>query len=100
MTPTYRDGDLLLALRGARPRPGVAVVRLPPDAAGRPRPVSVKRLSPAPGEADRWWVESDDPRGVSSATLGTLAGEDVLGRVLLRLPRTPRRGGAPGRGPL
>lgn len=95
MMPTFVDGDLLLALRGARPRPGTAVVRLPPDAAGRARPVSVKRIAPAPGSAGRWWVDSDDPRGVTSGTVGTIADEDVLGRILVRLYRRRRR--TPGR---
>ena len=37
MLPTYRDGDVLLVLRGIRPRPGrAAVVRLPPEAGGGP----------------------------------------------------------------
>ena len=39
MLPTYRDGDVLLVLRGIRPRPGrAAVVRLPRTPPGRPAP--------------------------------------------------------------
>lgn len=90
MTPTYRDGDLLFALRGGRARTGVAVVCLPPDGNGRARPLSVKRISPAAGQPGRWWVTSDDPRGVGSEVFGAIADRDVLGRVLIRLSRSRR----------
>ncbi|GAA4400849.1 hypothetical protein GCM10023168_09990 [Fodinibacter luteus] len=81
MMPTYQDGDVLLVLRGARPRPGrVAVVRLPPDAHGIPRPLSVKRVRGAdPDDPDRWWVDSDNAaEGVTSFDVGSLADEDVV----------------------
>jgi phage repressor protein C with HTH and peptisase S24 domain len=81
MLPTYRDGDVLLVLRGGRPRPGrVAVVRLPPDANGIPRPLAVKRVTgPDPDDASRWWVDSDNPaEGVTSFDVGSLAGPDVV----------------------
>lgn len=87
------EGDLLLALWGLRVRPGqVAVVRLPPDASGRPRPVSVKRVSgPDPDAAQRWWLDSDNPReGVTSFEVGSIADEDVLAVVLVRLFPRPR----------
>ncbi|GIL36233.1 S24 family peptidase [Phycicoccus sp. MAQZ13P-2] len=81
MLPTYRDGDVLLVLRGLRPRAGRAhVVRLPPDAAGRPRPLAVKRLTGRdPDAPERWWVDSDNPaEGVTSFDVGSLAEADVL----------------------
>lgn len=84
MLPTYRDGDVLLVLRGARPRPGRAhVVRLPDDAGGRRRPLSVKRLGPDPDAPGRWWVDCDNPaEGVTSFDVGSLSGEDVLAVVV------------------
>jgi len=85
MLPTYRDGDVLLVLRGVRPRPGrTAVVRLPPDAAGRPRPLSVKRVSgPDPGAPHRWWVDSDNAaEGVTSFDVGSLSSDDIVAVVV------------------
>ncbi len=89
MLPTLRDGDVLLVLHGARVRPGLALVRLPPDRSGRPRPVSVKRVTGRdPQDGRRWWVDSDNAaEGVTSFDVGSVAGEDILARVLLRLPR-------------
>ena len=81
MLPTYRDGDVLLVLRGRHPRPGqVAVVRLPADAAGAPRPLAVKRLTGYdPDDASRWWIDSDNAaEGVTSFDVGSLAKADVL----------------------
>ena len=93
MEPTLRDGDRVLVLWGGRPRPGrLAVVRLPPSERG-PRPLSVKRVTgTAPGEPSAWWVERDHPpEGVYSLQVGGIPEADVLGRVLLRLPRFTRR---------
>lgn len=93
MEPTLHAGDRLLVMWGARPRVGrLAVVRLPPSASG-PRPVSVKRVTgQAPGEPGAWWVERDNPRdGVDSWLVGGIPEQDVLGRVLLRLPALARR---------
>jgi hypothetical protein len=81
MVPTYRDGDVLLVLRGRHPRPGqVAVVRLPPDAAGLPRPLAVKRVSGRdPSDPTRWWIDSDNAaQGVTSFDVGSLSDDDVL----------------------
>ncbi|MBM6405246.1 S24 family peptidase [Phycicoccus sp. CSK15P-2] len=91
MLPTYRDGDILLVLRGVRPRPGRAhVVRLPPDTSGRPRPLSVKRVTgPDPDAAERWWVDSDNPaEGVTSFDVGSLPAEAILA-VVARLVWRP-----------
>jgi signal peptidase I len=85
MLPTYRDGDVLLVVRGLSPRPGRAhVVRLPPDSSGAARPLSVKRVTGrAPDAPGSWWVDSDNvAEGVTSFEVGPLAGEDILAVVL------------------
>ncbi len=85
MLPTYRDGDVLLVLRGGRPRPGRAhVVRLPPGPDGRPGPLAVKRITgPAPRDPERWWMDSDNAaEGVTSFDVGPLAGVQIEGTVL------------------
>jgi SOS-response transcriptional repressor LexA len=91
MQPTLHDGDLLLVRWGAPPRPGrVAVVRLPDDDSGRPRPTSVKRLvRPADGG---WWVERDSAaEGVDSWQVGALPVAQVLAVVVARLWPRPAR---------
>lgn len=98
MEPTLHEGDLLLALWGAPVRSGaVAVVRLPPDAAGFARPVSVKRITGAdPDDAHRWWLDSDNAReGVTSFEVGSLEHADVLAIVIARI--SPRPGRLPAR---
>jgi hypothetical protein len=85
MEPTLHDGDRLLVRYAAAPVPGrLAVVRLPPDADGAPRPVAVKRLS---GPRDGgWWVERDNPtEGVDSWLVGAVPATDVLAVVRSRL---------------
>ncbi|MHB1475204.1 MAG: S26 family signal peptidase [Dermatophilaceae bacterium] len=92
MEPTLHEGDHLLVLYGARARRGrLAIVRLPDDAAGAPRPLAVKRLSSRdPDGSDGWWVERDNPReGLDSWAVGAIPADDIRARVLLRLP-TPR----------
>ncbi len=89
MEPTLHEGDLLLVLWGARARIGrLALVRLPRDEHGASRPLSVKRVTGTdPADPTRWWVERDNPRaGVDSWLVGSLPDEDVLARVLLRVP--------------
>jgi phage repressor protein C with HTH and peptisase S24 domain len=93
MWPRYREGDILLVVRGQAPRPGRAhVVRLPPDRDGTPRPLAVKRVTGAdPGDPDRWWIDSDNPaEGVTSFDVGSLAAEDILAVALCRVSIRPR----------
>jgi phage repressor protein C with HTH and peptisase S24 domain len=90
MVPSYHDGDVLLVLRGVRPRPGrAAVVRLPADPHGSPRPLSVKRVTGRdPHDHTRWWVDSDNAaEGVTSFDVGALAEGDVLAVVVGRVRR-------------
>ena len=91
MEPALHEGDRLLVLYGARPRCGkLAIVRLPNDAAGAPRPLAVKRLTgPDPEGGDGWWVERDNPKkGLDSwaAGVGAIPAAGIRARVLLRLP--------------
>ena len=91
MLPTYRDGDVLLVVGGVRPRAGrAAVVRLPPDAHGTPRPLSVKRVTgPDPHDPTRWWVDADNAaEGLTSFDVGSLDGGDVLAVVVGLVWRT------------
>jgi hypothetical protein len=89
MEPTLHEGERLLVRYGARPRVGrLAVVRLPADSAGTPRPVAVKRLSRAEATPDgpAWWVERDNPAyGVDSWQVGAIPAQDVIAVVLARL---------------
>ncbi len=91
MEPALHEGDRLLVLYGARPRRGrLAIVRLPNDSAGAPRPLAVKRLSRRdPEGGDGWWVERDNPReGLDSwsAGVGAIPAACIRAQVLLRLP--------------
>jgi hypothetical protein len=93
MEPALHEGDRLLVLYGARPRRGkLALVRLPNDAAGAPRPLAVKRLSrPDPEGGDGWWVERENPReGLDSWAIGAIPAAGIRARVLLRLPERLR----------
>nr|WP_272947945.1 S24/S26 family peptidase [Serinicoccus sediminis] len=92
MEPTLRAGDTVLVLHGGSPRVGaVVVVTLPPDRAGAPRPVAVKRLTSLRGDG-ALWVRSDGA-GTDSRQLGHLAPDALVAVALLRLPRLrPLRG--------
>jgi len=93
MEPTLHEGDRLVVLYGVRPRPGrMALVRLPDDDSGAPRPLAVKRVArPAPDGGQGWWVERDNPReGVDSWLVGAIPAHDVRALVLLRLPSVLR----------
>lgn len=93
MEPTLHTGDRLLVLRGARPKLGrMAIVKLPPDDHGAPRPLAVKRVTMVdPADPSRYWVEADNQSAegvVDSWTLGgSLPRGDIKGRVLFRLPQ-------------
>lgn len=89
MQPTVYDGQRLLVLHGAPPRPGgLVVVRLPDGV------VAVKRA--VRRERDGWWVERDNPaEGVDSWLVGAIPDHDVLARVLLRLWPPGRVSGPP-----
>jgi phage repressor protein C with HTH and peptisase S24 domain len=84
MSPTLRDGDVVLVRFGARVRAGdVVLVRW----AARPEQLSVKRAS-RPAQAG-WWVLGDNDHGsTDSRALGPAA---VLAVVRLRLWPRPRR---------
>jgi hypothetical protein len=86
MHPTLRHGDLLLARRASRARPGQVVVVTWRDH----RPVAVKRLLRA--EPDGWWVERDNPaEGTDSWSAGAVPTDGLLAVVLLRLWPRPGR---------
>ncbi|WP_460468213.1 S24 family peptidase [Calidifontibacter terrae] len=91
MLPSLCEGDRLLVLYGARPRPG----RLHLVALGGGRPLAVKRIHHP--TADGWWVSSDNPdEGTDSRTVGAIPPAGMIGRVLggRPLPRLPRRSAA------
>ena len=112
MEPTLHTGDRMIVLHGARPKLGrLAIVRLPHDDQGAPRPLAIKRVTMRdPDDPSRFWVEADNQAAegvVDSWTLGkSLTREDIRARVLFRIPqrlRLPlgfwgRRAGAPGQG--
>ena len=51
---------------------------------GRPRPLSVKRVTgPDPDAPQRWWVDSDNAaEGVTSFDVGSLTSEDIVAVVV------------------
>lgn len=85
MVPTLRNGDQLLAWRGARIRPGDVVLGRFGDLPDR---LVVKRAARPVG--DRWWLASDNPfAGGDSEAHGPA---EVIARVLLRVgPGRPGR---------
>ncbi|MFC5230695.1 S26 family signal peptidase [Pseudonocardia zijingensis] len=84
MSPTLRDGDVVLVRFGARVRAGdLVLVRW----ASRPEQLSVKRAARPADEG--WWVLGDNDFGsTDSRTLGPAA---VLAVVRCRLWPRPRR---------
>lgn len=104
MEPTLHTGDRMIVLHGARPKLGrLAIVRLPHDEQGAPRPLAIKRVTMRdPDDPSRFWVEADNQAAegvVDSWTLGkSLTREDIRARVLFRIPqrlRLPRVLGRP-----
>jgi phage repressor protein C with HTH and peptisase S24 domain len=88
MSPALRDGDVVLARFGRRPRPGdVVLVRWP----ARPGQLSVKRaVRPVAGG---WNVHGDNPFGSTDSR--TLGPAEVLAVVAWRLwPRPGPLGAA------
>lgn len=88
MEPSLRHGDLVLVWWGAGGAPGRVVMFTHPTEGV----LTVKRVAHSdPADPQRWWVERDNPRlGSDSWSFGSIAHEDVLGRVLTRLPRRLR----------
>ncbi len=81
MTPTLRDGDMVLVRYGAAPRAGALVLARRPD---RPEIVMVKRA--AGRYRDGWRLLGDNPYGSDdSRVFGLVPAELILGRVLVRL---------------
>ena len=96
MLPTLTDGDRLLVRWSRWPTSGrlargcLVVVALPPDPAGNPRPLSVKRATRH--DADGWWVERDSAyEGVDSWQVGALPDEALRAVVVARLWPRPTR---------
>jgi hypothetical protein len=93
MEPTLHTGDRLVVLRGAPPRVGrMAVVRLPPDDDGMPRPLAIKRVTRRdPADPTRFWVEADNQTAtgvVDSWTLGHgFCRAEIRALVLFRVPQ-------------
>jgi phage repressor protein C with HTH and peptisase S24 domain len=85
MVPTLRHGDVVIAWRGRRIRPGdVVLARF----VSMPDRLVVKRV--VHREGDGWWLASDNPfAGGDSESHGVA---EVLARVVVRVaPGRPRR---------
>ncbi|GAA3222839.1 hypothetical protein GCM10017691_09320 [Pseudonocardia petroleophila] len=89
MSPTVRDGDVLLVRFGAAPSPGdVVLVRW----SARPQQLSVKRAERP--EGDGWWVLGDNPDGSTDSR--SLGPANVVGIAFARMwPRPGRLRGKP-----
>ncbi|UJH70622.1 S24 family peptidase [Ornithinimicrobium sp. INDO-MA30-4] len=86
MLPTYAEGDRLLVRYGATVSPGDVVIAQLPHAPSGKRPLGVKRL--ARWEWGKAWLASDNPeQGTDSSVFGALLPENIIGKVVLRLPR-------------
>lgn len=85
MLPTLRDGDRVVIIHGATPRiGGLVVIRLPSGV------IAIKRA--VRREPGGWWVERDNPgEGTDSWSVGAIPDQDIVGRVLLALPRRFKR---------
>ncbi len=95
MEPALHTGDRMVVLRGAPPRPGrMAIVRLPPEPDGTPRPLAIKRVTGRdPSDPSRYWIESDNPTAegvVDSWRIGSLDRASIRALVLFRIPTRVR----------
>jgi Peptidase S24-like len=82
MTPTLRDGDVILVRRTTTARAGDVVLATFAD---RPDRFVIKRA--VRRHEDGWWVASDNPfAGGDSASHGAAS---VYARALLRIPAGP-----------
>jgi phage repressor protein C with HTH and peptisase S24 domain len=84
MAPTLRDGDALIARRGARVRTGdIVVARF----RSRPGLLVVKRVMRE--QDDGWWLEGDNEFVHDDSRAYGVA--DVIGRVVFRYYPSPGR---------
>jgi phage repressor protein C with HTH and peptisase S24 domain len=86
MSPTLRDGDVVVVRHGAEIRPGDVVLARFRDLPGR---AVLKRVASRSG--DGWWLVSDNSAAGGDSTAHGVA--DVQARVVLRWRRGswPRR---------
>jgi phage repressor protein C with HTH and peptisase S24 domain len=87
MSPTLRDGDVVIVRHGAPPRPGDVVLAKYRDMPDR---YVLKRVVRSDG--DGWWLASDNVDAGGDSTVHGTA--DVFARAVLRWPRgakLPRR---------
>jgi nickel-type superoxide dismutase maturation protease len=97
MEPAYRAGDLLVATRRGRIRPGAVVVAEHPL---RPGFELIKRLRYAPGDlspgadtlgGDEYWIEGDRPeRSTDSRQFGPVSRAAIRGIVRFRYAKGNR----------
>jgi len=87
MSPTLQPGDVLLAIRGLRPRPCDVAVVLHPDGVEM-----VKRISAGPGDEampgwilgpDQWLITGDNREASDdSRAFGALTSDRIVARVV------------------
>jgi phage repressor protein C with HTH and peptisase S24 domain len=80
MSPTLRDGDVVIVRHGVSPRPGDVVLARFRDMPDRP---VLKRVVRA--EGDGWWLASDNAQAGGDSTTHGVA--DVIARVFVRWRR-------------
>lgn len=91
MEPTLGNGDLVLAVRARRHRPGQILVVEHPH---RPDLLLVKRCVRVL-DGDQLWIEGDNPQASDdSRAFGAVSGQRVRGRVLLRIAAGSSRDGS------
>jgi phage repressor protein C with HTH and peptisase S24 domain len=91
MLPTLREGDRLLVRYGAGVQPGDLVVARFVDGTLAVKRAQEQRRTRTGGAG--WWLVSDNPdEGVDSRHRGTVAEDQVLAVVRLRVWPSPRVG--------